>query len=294
MTTLGSPPKGLRGHSANLIGDKLYIFGGYDGFRRSNQMMILDLDKLKWSMPCFEDLSEAPTGRQRHSSTYCSTNKLILFGGFDGFKWLTDLYELDVAKINQIALQSENLKSLSNNLFQNLFDKPEFSDYCFVVDGKPIFTHKAILGSQSDHFKALFSNGMKETHKDKLIIKDWNYEPFYHVIAFFYSASLSENLSFQSYLEILQIADAYAINGLKTLCEHIIALSIKEENACEILEIAQKFSGTELKNQCMSYIIGNFSKIYGTKQYERLEKNPSLLIEVTRSVFSNLNMKTMN
>jgi leucine-zipper-like transcriptional regulator 1 len=31
FSTIGTPPKGLRGHTANLIGDKIYLFGGYDG-----------------------------------------------------------------------------------------------------------------------------------------------------------------------------------------------------------------------------------------------------------------------
>ena len=27
----GSVPPGLRGHTANLVGDRLFLFGGYDG-----------------------------------------------------------------------------------------------------------------------------------------------------------------------------------------------------------------------------------------------------------------------
>jgi BTB/POZ domain. len=61
----------------------------------------------------------------------------------------------------------------------------------------------AILASQNDHFKALFSNGMKESTNDKLIIKDWNYLPFYHMISYFYSATIPMDLSFQTYCEIL-------------------------------------------------------------------------------------------
>ena len=48
----GIPPKGLRGHSANLLNSNLYIFGGYDGTGRSNDLYIFNIDNYKWlNMP---------------------------------------------------------------------------------------------------------------------------------------------------------------------------------------------------------------------------------------------------
>ena len=105
-------------------------------------MISLDLNKMKWNWPHFEDLKEEPTGRQRHSAAIYGNNKMILFGGFDGVKWLNDLYCLDLNALNGINLKKENFRQLSENLYQNLFDKPEFSDYTLVVAEKPIFTHR--------------------------------------------------------------------------------------------------------------------------------------------------------
>ena len=38
----------------------------------------------------------ATAGRQRHSAALVGSKKLYIFGGFDGNKWLSDLYVLDV------------------------------------------------------------------------------------------------------------------------------------------------------------------------------------------------------
>ena len=39
-------PPGLRGHSANILGNKIFLFGGYDGRGRSNELYTLDIGML--------------------------------------------------------------------------------------------------------------------------------------------------------------------------------------------------------------------------------------------------------
>ena len=66
------------------------------------------------------------------------------------------------------------------------------------------------------------------------------------------------------------------------------------KNVCKLLELAHKYQSFELKSHSMNFITKNFSEIYGTKEYETLEKNPSLLIELTRNVFSSIDFKKIN
>ena len=58
--TQGVPPPGLRGHTANLIGAKIFLFGGYDGRGRSNDLYILDTNTFKWQHPPSNE--STPTG----------------------------------------------------------------------------------------------------------------------------------------------------------------------------------------------------------------------------------------
>ena len=57
----GVPPPGLRGHSATLIGNTVFMFGGYDGRGRSNELHMLDLDALTWGPVSLHE--HAPSGR---------------------------------------------------------------------------------------------------------------------------------------------------------------------------------------------------------------------------------------
>jgi N-acetylneuraminic acid mutarotase len=76
------PPRA--NHSSAIIQHKLFIFGGWDGSKRLNDLYFLDvgksftLDSLKWSEVKVE--GESPYPRAGMSLTNLD-NKLILFGG---------------------------------------------------------------------------------------------------------------------------------------------------------------------------------------------------------------------
>jgi leucine-zipper-like transcriptional regulator 1 len=56
-----------------LIGNKIYLFGGYDGrgksFKKiipSNDLYVLNTDTMRWAHPVENE--KAPAGRQRHTA----------------------------------------------------------------------------------------------------------------------------------------------------------------------------------------------------------------------------------
>ena len=46
---------------------------------------------------------------------------------------------------------------------RTIINNPTFADIVFMVESKPIYGHKAILAAQCEHFRGMFTNGMKET-----------------------------------------------------------------------------------------------------------------------------------
>merc|ERR1719221_1037484 len=155
---LGTPPPGLRGHTANLIGHKIFLFGGYDGKGRTNELYILDTAEGKWVRPTWPtEAPHTPPGRQRHSASLIGSKRIYIFGGFDGNKWLNDF---------AVHTLIENMRRLLNS--------PDFSDITFVVEGKRIYAHKAILVAQCEHFHAMFSGGrFAEARESEIEIRDW-------------------------------------------------------------------------------------------------------------------------
>jgi hypothetical protein len=119
VQVLSEERPGCRENNGVVIGDasRVYLFGGYNGTSWLNDLWMFDIDTQRWtciqesSDPQADDTQSAlgdpmPFGnvvRGRVPSRrfgYVSVvhnHKFVLFGGFDGSRWLNDMYEFDFA-----------------------------------------------------------------------------------------------------------------------------------------------------------------------------------------------------
>ncbi|KAI8393341.1 uncharacterized protein BYT42DRAFT_487417 [Radiomyces spectabilis] len=96
------PSRPLRAHTANLIGEQLYVFGGCDIKSCFNSLYILDMDTLTWSKPRVS--GQIPPPCRAHSCTVVDkdlasgkrSTHLYVFGGGDGPNYFNDLYILNI------------------------------------------------------------------------------------------------------------------------------------------------------------------------------------------------------
>ncbi|KAI4866169.1 hypothetical protein F4820DRAFT_265571 [Hypoxylon rubiginosum] len=103
----GPRPSGRYGHSLNIVGSKIYIFGGQVEGYFMNDLAAFDLNQLQMPNNRWEILTEntetggalqgkAPPARTNHSMiTY--NDKMYLFGGTNGFQWFNDVWCYDPA-----------------------------------------------------------------------------------------------------------------------------------------------------------------------------------------------------
>jgi len=101
----GPRPSGRYGHSLNIVGSKIYIFGGQVEGYFMNDLCSFDLNQLQMPNNRWEVLIEnteatnpaqvvVPPARTNHSViTY--DDKLYLFGGTNGFQWFNDVWCYD-------------------------------------------------------------------------------------------------------------------------------------------------------------------------------------------------------
>ncbi len=143
--------------------------------------------------------------------------QLFVLGGFDGYKWLSDLNVLDVGKLEETAITTQvcsrppstspasltfsglrwpgrglgngNVRvacrgapsmlstaavlclvpccavrhqavtSLLDDLRSLVNNRDSFPDIVFMVEGREVFAHKALLCCRSRHFRAMFNSG---------------------------------------------------------------------------------------------------------------------------------------
>ncbi|KAF2805385.1 uncharacterized protein BDZ99DRAFT_541257 [Mytilinidion resinicola] len=100
----GSRPAGRYGHTLNILGSRIYIFGGQVEGHFFNDLVAFDLNSLqsatsKWEVliPNSKDAGLAtpsPPARTNHSIVTWN-DKLYLFGGTDGVSWFNDVWTYD-------------------------------------------------------------------------------------------------------------------------------------------------------------------------------------------------------
>ncbi|KAI3545390.1 kelch domain-containing protein [Colletotrichum filicis] len=103
----GTRPSGRYGHSLNILGSKIYIFGGQIEGYFMNDLAAFDLNQLqmpnnRWEMLIQNTESggppvgKIPAARTNHSVvTY--NDKMYLFGGTNGYQWFNDVWSYDPA-----------------------------------------------------------------------------------------------------------------------------------------------------------------------------------------------------
>ncbi|GAM28764.1 hypothetical protein SAMD00019534_119400, partial [Acytostelium subglobosum LB1] len=90
----GIVPPARGSHSSFVVGNQMYIFGGFDGKKYYNDLYSLDLDKLVWRK--LECKGNTPKPRSGHSSTLMG-DKLVIFGGCGSdSNFLNDVHALSL------------------------------------------------------------------------------------------------------------------------------------------------------------------------------------------------------
>ena len=103
-----------------------------------------------------------------------------------------------------------------------------FSDVTFLVGGKPIYAHKAILAAQCDQFSAMFSGGMRESGMAEIPIQgEWSHSAFLAMLEFLYTGSVAA-FDAALALDLVGLADHFTLDGLKRLCENLLVHTFNE------------------------------------------------------------------
>ena len=81
-------PRGVAGHAAALVGNKLYIHGGYTPYKSfTSRMWSFDLDSNTWSRVPGSGLKSSLRRLIGHSMVYHkSSNTLVVYGGIKPYK----------------------------------------------------------------------------------------------------------------------------------------------------------------------------------------------------------------
>lgn len=97
---VGPSPRAF--HVAVAIDCHMFVFGGRSGSKRLGDFWMLDTDIWQWSE--LTSLGDLPSPRDFAAASAIGNRKIVMYGGWDGKKWLSDVYVLDTISLEWMEL----------------------------------------------------------------------------------------------------------------------------------------------------------------------------------------------
>eukprot|EP00753_Platysulcus_tardus_P014506 PLAT4383.2.p1 GENE.PLAT4383.2~~PLAT4383.2.p1 ORF type:complete len:552 (+),score=129.47 PLAT4383.2:26-1681(+) len=157
-----------------------------------------------------------------------------------------------------------------------LVNNPDFSDVTFVVEDRAVHAHRAFLAVRCEHFRAMFSSGMRESHETEVIIPSLSYTVFLVLMDFIYTDYV--DIASEHAIELYMAADLYGLDRLKSLCESAVHRLISVDTAANLLQAAAEVHAVDLRAACMKFIIRNFDDVSKTEGFAGLSRDLILCV----------------
>jgi len=179
--------------------------------------------------------------------------------------------------------QSQLLMKLHKSMQQS-----EFADVTCIVEGREVQCHRLVLSNASEHFRAMFSCGMKESNTQRVELPNISFATFQHVLCYLYTTKLPSmsELSLTQIQELLQAAKYLLVKELPQQLIGELSKQIDNSNVCSVLQFADTISSEALKGACLHHIKSNYLTMLQGRHMEGLQAAPELLLEVMYSCAS--------
>uniref|UniRef100_A0A6B2L5S9 protein-L-isoaspartate(D-aspartate) O-methyltransferase n=1 Tax=Arcella intermedia TaxID=1963864 RepID=A0A6B2L5S9_9EUKA len=178
-----------------------------------------------------------------------------------------EIAEAERVRAMQVVLPESSI----NSDYCKMFNNPFLSDVRFIVEGKPLYGHKAILASRSEYYASLYNSGMREATANEMLITNYSYDAFFEILKFIYTDQCHVHPHVAA--ELMSASEFYRLARLKAITEYTLSRSIDIENACTILEIAHSFSAHQLKLLVHEFIFQNYDLVTKTNGFSDMNKD---------------------
>ncbi|XP_031800391.1 kelch-like protein 15 [Sarcophilus harrisii] len=115
-------------------------------------------------------------------------------------------------------------------------------DVTLVIGDQQFQAHKALLATQSDYFKKMFTAEGQEGEQNPIPLHDVTATAFNHILKFMYNGTIE--LDMNTVYEILQAAINIKVKEVVKFCCSFLLSRITLENSGEILKLLDDFGIT--------------------------------------------------
>jgi len=160
-----------------------------------------------------------------------------------------------------------------------------FSDISFIVENKNVLpSHKLILEVRTEYFRRMFSSGLRESGSKRIEISDCVTTVFTDVLHFIYTDHCTVND--ENCVSLLEQANYLQLDRLKAICEQYWYDNIHVNNAANVLQVADRFNASQLKDFATEFIFSHIQDVVKTEAFMDMDQalvSSILIASVQRS-----------
>ena len=172
------------------------------------------------------------------------------------------------------------------NVLNELRKSGELVDAVIKVDGGQFKVHRAIMSACSPYFRAMFTNGMRETNQKEVYISGVTDDMMAHIVEYAYTRETI--IDIHNVERLLSAADQFHVLGLIKACLNFLTTHLDAKNCIGILKFSRNYFCPNLERAALRFIMENFQEVY-TESNEILNLNIEEMVEILSS--DDLNVK---
>ncbi|KAK5920910.1 hypothetical protein CgunFtcFv8_024661 [Champsocephalus gunnari] len=144
----------------------------------------------------------------------------------------------------------------------------ELTDVVLRVQGHDFPSHRAILAAASHYFRAMFCNGLKESHEEFVEIKGLDSGTMHFLLEYTYTSRAL--LTHSNVQRILEAASQFQFLRVVEACAGFMSKSLHLESCIGILNLADSHALPALKTSAQDFITTQFSQVVQQQDFLEL------------------------
>ncbi|KAJ5073758.1 pep-cterm sorting domain-containing protein [Anaeramoeba ignava] len=180
----------------------------------------------------------------------------------------------------------EDYKNLSDNL-TTLFLDSDNNDHDFKIktEDKTFFCHRSFLKYRSEYFAGMFRSNYQENQQGEITFPDISTKTMEKVLLFLYTGKVE--MDQDNAVDLLLVANKLLIETLKKFCEQYVSANLSAENIFDVCEIAAHFACEYLQKKCLKYINMHTESLFSHRGF--LQISETLMELILKSDFLMIN-----